>query len=71
MNRVSHYKKIFAFTDIMEYLYHTKIPEIKNALTDEFLPRIAYKNGKIYLINAENNNAIRTDTENDTETDTE
>lgn len=57
--------KTFAFSDIVEYLYHTKIPEIKAALTDKFLPRILYKNGKIYLLNAkDNDNTITTNIDN-------
>ncbi|XP_029177188.1 uncharacterized protein LOC114945240 isoform X2 [Nylanderia fulva] len=44
------------FADIVEYLYHIKIPEIKEALTDKFLPRIVHKKGKIYLLNAEDSN---------------
>ncbi|XP_014475735.1 PREDICTED: uncharacterized protein LOC106745027 [Dinoponera quadriceps] len=41
------------FADIVEYLYHKKIPEIKDAPTDKFLPRIVYKNGKIDVLNSE------------------
>ncbi|XP_050444734.1 uncharacterized protein LOC126848145 [Cataglyphis hispanica] len=53
------------FADIVEHLYHTKIPEIKEASMDKCLPRIVYKNKKIYLLNEEDdNNAIKTDTEN-------
>lgn len=48
--------KTFIFTDIIEYLYHTKIPEIKEASTDKFLPRIVYENNKIYLLNEEDSN---------------
>ncbi|CAL1674936.1 unnamed protein product [Lasius platythorax] len=50
------------FADIVEYLYHNKIPEIKEASTDKFLPRIIYKNQNIYLLNTEDsNNTIITD----------
>ncbi|XP_029662188.1 uncharacterized protein LOC115234922 isoform X1 [Formica exsecta] len=50
------------FADVVEYLYHTKIPEIKEALTEKFLPRIVYKNKKVYLLNEEDSdNAITTD----------
>ncbi|XP_011068868.1 PREDICTED: uncharacterized protein LOC105154826 isoform X1 [Acromyrmex echinatior] len=44
------------FADVVEYLYHTKIPEIQNAHTDKFLSRIIYENGKISLLNTETNN---------------
>lgn len=50
--------KTFIFTDIVEYLYHTKIPEIKEAPTDKFLPRIIYQNKKIYLLNEEDSNNV-------------
>lgn len=50
--------KIFIFTDIVEYLYHTKIPEIKEASTDKFLPRIVYENKKIYLLNEKDSNNV-------------
>lgn len=56
--------KTFTFADIVEYLYHNKIPEIKEASTDKFLPRIIYKNQNIYLLNTEDsNNTIITDTD--------
>lgn len=48
-------------TDVVEHLYHNKIPEIQKAPTDKFLPRIMYKNGKISLLNAENSKIITTD----------
>ncbi|CAL7944248.1 unnamed protein product [Xylocopa violacea] len=38
------------FLDIIEYLYHEKIENIKNELTDKFLPRLSYKNGKVNVI---------------------
>lgn len=63
-NEITLYEKI-AFADIVEHLYHTKIPEIKEASMDKCLPRIVYKNKKIYLLNEEDDdNAIKTDTEN-------
>lgn len=40
-------------TDVVEYLYRKKIPEIKSAEKDKFLPRIIYKDGKISLLNSE------------------
>ncbi|KAL6265540.1 hypothetical protein P5V15_002335 [Pogonomyrmex californicus] len=46
------------FADVVEYLYRTKIPEIQKAQTDKFLPRIIYKDGKISLLNAKNNDTI-------------
>ncbi|GAB1869496.1 hypothetical protein CAJAP_10575 [Camponotus japonicus] len=46
------------FADIVEYLYHTKIPEIKEASTDKFLPRIVYENKKIYLLNEKDSNNV-------------
>jgi len=42
----------------VEYLYHTKIPEIQKAPTDKFLPKIIYTNGKISLLDIENNKTI-------------
>lgn len=45
-----YYMRIFV-TDIMEYLYNIKIPEIQKAPTDKILPRIVYKDGKISLLN--------------------
>ncbi|XP_071570194.1 uncharacterized protein [Temnothorax nylanderi] len=39
------------FADVVEHLYHTKIPEIRKALTDKFLPKIVYKDGKVSLRN--------------------
>lgn len=57
--------KTFIFTDIVEYLYHIKIPEIKETPTDKFLPRIVYENNKIYLLKEEDsNNATITDNDN-------
>lgn len=62
-----HYRKFFYVTDVVEHLYHNKIPEIQKAPTDKFLPRIMYKNGKISLLNAENKKTITID--DHTETD--
>lgn len=45
----------FYVTDIVEHLYHTKIPEIQKAPTDKFLPKILYKNGKVSLLDTKNN----------------
>lgn len=56
------------FTDVIEYLYNTKIPEIKHAATDKFLPRIVCEKNEIYLIN-ENDDAIRTDSDDFTTDD--
>ena len=39
----------FCVTDIVEHLYHTKFPEIQNAHTDKFLPRIIYENGENFF----------------------
>jgi len=50
------------FLEIVEILYHEKIPEFQKMPTDKFLPRIKYKNGKIQLLN-EDNNVIVTDNE--------
>ncbi|XP_032673210.1 uncharacterized protein LOC116845053 isoform X2 [Odontomachus brunneus] len=41
------------FAHVVEYLYHKKIPEIKGAPTDKFLPRIVYKDGKIDVLSLE------------------
>lgn len=43
--------KNFYVTDIVEYLYKNKIPEIQKAPSDKFLPQIIYKDGKISLLN--------------------
>jgi len=56
------------FTDVIEYLYHTKIPEIQNAPTDKFLPRIVYEKGRIYILN-EDDNPIITDSDDLTNSD--
>lgn len=50
------------FTDVVEYLYHTKLPEIQNAPEDKFLPKIMYEKGKIYIVN-EDGDTITTDTD--------
>ncbi|XP_020288268.1 uncharacterized protein LOC109856916 [Pseudomyrmex gracilis] len=49
------------FIDIMEYLYNTKIDEIKNASYDFFLPRILYKDDKLVVLDKDNNNATIAD----------
>ncbi|XP_076231545.1 uncharacterized protein LOC143177499 [Calliopsis andreniformis] len=36
--------------DIVEYLYRKKIQDIRNELTDKFLPRLLYKNGKVSIV---------------------
>nr|XP_034185776.1 DNA-binding protein REB1-like isoform X2 [Osmia lignaria]XP_034185778.1 DNA-binding protein REB1-like isoform X2 [Osmia lignaria]XP_034185779.1 DNA-binding protein REB1-like isoform X2 [Osmia lignaria]XP_034185780.1 DNA-binding protein REB1-like isoform X2 [Osmia lignaria]XP_034185781.1 DNA-binding protein REB1-like isoform X2 [Osmia lignaria] len=38
------------FSEIIEYLYIEKIPEIQNERTDKFLPRLSYGNGKVKII---------------------
>ncbi|XP_076292274.1 uncharacterized protein LOC143214777 isoform X2 [Lasioglossum baleicum] len=38
------------FPDVIEYLYNTKIREIKNTATDKFLPRLSYKNKTIEIV---------------------
>ncbi|XP_033315486.1 SUN domain-containing protein 2-like [Bombus bifarius] len=45
------------FTDIVEYLYNEKIQDIKNELTDKFLPRLFY-NGKVKIIDEDLNEDI-------------
>lgn len=58
--------------DIVEYLYHKKIPEIKGAPTDKFLPRIVYKNGKIDVLSLEDDTTdTRSVDSGDTDCDTD
>lgn len=45
------------FLDIVEYLYNEKIQDIKNELTDKFLPRLFY-NGKVKIIDEDLNEDI-------------
>lgn len=59
----NYFSFFFLFPDVVEYLYHSKIPEIQNALTDKFLPRITYKNGEIDILDEESNHiVVATDT---------
>ncbi|XP_076624776.1 uncharacterized protein LOC143343606 isoform X1 [Colletes latitarsis] len=46
------------FLCIVDYLYNHKIPDIKNELTDKFLPRLSYNDGTVEIIdqNADDNN---------------
>ncbi|KAG7204847.1 hypothetical protein KM043_005249 [Ampulex compressa] len=46
------------FSDIIEYLHQNKIPEIKSEKTDKFLPRIAYREGKISIIDTDVNDYV-------------
>lgn len=64
------YVKIIV-TDVVEYLYHNKIPEIQTAPTDKFLPKIIYKDGKVSLLNTESGKTITDDQETDCSTDSE
>ncbi|XP_012222593.1 transcription termination factor 1-like isoform X2 [Linepithema humile] len=48
------------FADVIEYLYHTKISEIQNALMDKFLPKIVYEQENIYILN-EKGDAVTTE----------
>lgn len=36
--------------DIVGYLYHDKIHEIRNEQTDKFLPRLSYNNGEVDIV---------------------
>ncbi|KOX80321.1 hypothetical protein WN51_08100 [Melipona quadrifasciata] len=38
------------FLEIMDYLYNEKIQAIKDDVTDKFLPRLSYSNGKVEII---------------------
>ncbi|XP_017762449.1 PREDICTED: transcription termination factor 1-like [Eufriesea mexicana] len=38
------------FPDIVQYLYNEKIQDIKDELSDKFLPRLSYNNGNIKII---------------------
>ncbi|KAK1137853.1 hypothetical protein K0M31_002347 [Melipona bicolor] len=38
------------FLEIMDYLYKEKIQAIKDDVTDKFLPRLSYSNGKVEII---------------------
>lgn len=46
------------FPDIVHYLYHEKIQNIRNESMDKFLPRLSYKNGKVKIINEDLNEDI-------------
>ncbi|XP_017767556.1 PREDICTED: uncharacterized protein LOC108556110 [Eufriesea mexicana] len=43
-------KRTNHFPDIIEYLYDEKIQDIKDKLSDKFLPRLSYNNGEIKII---------------------
>lgn len=48
--------RILVPTEIVEYLYHKKIPVIQKASTDKLLPRITFKDEKINVLDIEGNN---------------
>lgn len=48
----------FICLDIVHYLYHEKIRNIRNESMDKFLPRLSYKNGKVKIINEDLNEDI-------------
>ncbi|EFN77359.1 hypothetical protein EAI_14490 [Harpegnathos saltator] len=62
-----HMDDIDNFTDVVEYLYHKKIPEIKEAPTDKFLPRIVYKNGNIVILNSKDDTTDTNIADHDTD----
>lgn len=43
------------FNKIIEYLHGEKIVEIKNELTDKFLPRLSYNNGEVKVVDMDLN----------------
>jgi len=49
----------------VEFLYHEKIPEFQKMPMDKFLPRIIYENGKIQMLNEDNNNVVVTESSTD------
>ncbi|XP_011870152.1 PREDICTED: uncharacterized protein LOC105563292 [Vollenhovia emeryi] len=51
------------FAAVVRHLYRTKIPEIRKAPTDKFLPKIIYKYGKISLVNKNSSKTILADTD--------
>ncbi|XP_043527121.1 uncharacterized protein LOC122537737 isoform X2 [Frieseomelitta varia] len=51
------------FLEIMEYLYNEKIQAIKDDVTDKFLPRLSYNNGKVEIITEDLNEDLNTDIE--------
>ncbi|EZA50270.1 hypothetical protein X777_11108 [Ooceraea biroi] len=68
------------FAEIVEYLYHKKIPEIQKMPTDKFLPRIFYESKDMNVLDVEGNNdviiirdgSLHTDSEtNNSESDSE
>lgn len=50
-------------SEIVEYLYNEKIQAIKDDITDKFLPRLSYNNGKVEIIVEDSNEDLNTDTE--------
>lgn len=44
--------------DIVHYLYHEKIQNIRNESMDKFLPRLSYKDGKVKIVNEDLNEDI-------------
>ncbi|XP_076182225.1 uncharacterized protein LOC143154202 isoform X2 [Ptiloglossa arizonensis] len=49
------------FPYIVDYLYTDKIRDIKNELTDKFLPRLSYSNGKVHIIDKDISDNIDTE----------
>lgn len=49
---------LYVYVDIVDYLYHEKIQNIRNESMDKFLPRLSYKDGKVKIINEDLNEDI-------------
>lgn len=48
------------FSEIVEYGYKTKKPDLQEAIMDACLPRISFKNGTVKLLDIKSNDNLRT-----------